>query len=92
MSNNVGMRIGQSLDIVTSGSITDMDKLKQLYQDPRHDILSEMSKLLDSARIWNGKEWSYSYLHPYKYLPLREKVSKELDKLASEYGITSGTS
>lgn len=65
----------------------DMDKLKQLYQDPRHEILSEMSKLLDSSRMWGGMGWNYSPIHPVKYLPLRDKVKAEIDKLAKEYGL-----
>lgn len=64
-----------------------MDKLRELYSDPRHEILSEMSKLLDSSRIWGGMGWQYHAILPVKYLPLREKVSEELKKLAAEYGL-----
>ena len=64
-----------------------MDNLTKLYNDPRHAILAEMSKLLDSSRIWGGQEWVYHPIHPVKYLPLREKIKIELDRLASEYGV-----
>jgi hypothetical protein len=64
-----------------------MDKLKQLYLDPRHAILSDMARVLDGSRIWGGMEWMYHPIHPVKYLPLREKVSAEIDKLAKEYGL-----
>ena len=65
----------------------DMDQLKQLYKDPRHEILSEMAKLLDSSRVWSGMGWQYHAILPVKYLPLREKVTIEIDKLAKEYGL-----
>ena len=64
-----------------------MDKLKELYADPRHEILAEMSKLLEGSRIWGGMEWVYHPISPSKYLPLKEKVHKELELLAKEYGL-----
>jgi len=64
-----------------------MDKLTKLYEDPRHAILSEMARVLDGSRVWGGMEWVYHPIHPVKYLPLREKVSKEIAKLAGEYGL-----
>ncbi len=65
----------------------DMEKLKELYRDPRHEILSEMARLLDSSRIWGGMEYVYHPIHPVKYLPLRNKVAEELRTLAMEHGI-----
>ena len=65
----------------------DMDKLKELYSDPRHAILAEMSKVLDSSKMWSGMGWQYHPIHPVKYLPLKEKVAEELNKLAKEYGL-----
>ena len=64
-----------------------MDKLKQLYSDPRHEILAEMVRVLDGSRVWGGMEWVYHPIHPVKYLPLKDKVHEELDKLAKEYGL-----
>jgi hypothetical protein len=67
--------------------MVDMVKLKELYADPRHEILSDMARLLDSSKIWAGMEYVYHPIHPVKYLPLREKVTKEIAKLAGEYGL-----
>lgn len=64
-----------------------IDKLKELYADPRHEILSEMARLLDSSRIWGGMEWVYHPIHPVKYLPLRDKIAEEIKTLAAEHDI-----
>jgi hypothetical protein len=67
--------------------MADMEKLKELYADPRHGILSEVLRVLDSSRVWGGMGWTHQPLAPFKYLPLREKVSDELMKIAKEHGI-----
>ena len=36
--------------------------------------LSDITHGLESARIWGGTEWAYNPLHPFKYLPLRDKA------------------
>ena len=64
-----------------------MDKLKALYEDPRHPILSEVIRILDSQRVWNGQSYTYADLRPEFYRPLRDKVSAEIDKIALEYGL-----
>lgn len=67
--------------------MADMEKLKELYADPRHEILSEVLRVLDSSKIWGGMEWTYHPIHSFKYLPLMEKVRAELKTLAMEHGI-----
>ena len=59
----------------------------ELYKDPRHGILSEVLRVLDSQRIWSGMEFAYHPLSPTVYRPLRDKVSLELNKIAKEYGL-----
>ncbi len=68
-------------------NLMDMHKLMELYKDPRHGILSEVLRVLDSQRIWAGMEFAYHPLSPTLYRPLRDKVSLELDKIAKEYGL-----
>jgi hypothetical protein len=68
-------------------NLMDMNKLMELYKDPRHGILSEVLRVLDSQRIWAGMEYTYHPLSPRVYRPLRDKVSIELDKIAKEYGL-----
>lgn len=63
------------------------NKLKELWEDPRFKILSDVDKLLNSDRIWGGMEWSYLPIHPTKYRPVAAKVRAELDKLMEEYGV-----
>ena len=65
----------------------DMDKLKDLYADPRHAILSEVIRVLDSQKVWNGQSYTYHPLRPELYRPLADKVSAEIDKIALEYGL-----
>ena len=63
------------------------DNVIKLWADPRFQILAEVDKLLNGSKIWGGMEWSYSYIHPFKYRPVAEKVREELDKIKAEYGI-----
>ena len=37
-------------------------------------VLSDIAHGLEGARIWGGMDWTYNPLHPFKYLPLREKA------------------
>jgi len=64
-----------------------MNKLTELYNDPRHELLSELIRLFESQRAWSGQGWKYHDLRPDRYLPLRDKVMAEIDKLAKEYGL-----
>lgn len=63
---------------------TNLDKF---YADPRHTILSEVVRVLESSKVWDGTQYSYHAISPAKYIPLKEKVDLELEKLAKEYGI-----
>ena len=69
-----------------SKKIAASDKLKEIYEDPRHALLSEISRVLDSSRVWGGQGWVYHPIHPFKYLPLREKIDQELRTIAMEHG------
>jgi len=64
-----------------------MEQLQQLYQDPRHALLSEMVRVLEGSRIWGGMDWTYHPIHPHRYLPLLAKVKEELRTLAYEHGV-----
>jgi hypothetical protein len=46
-----------------------------------------MDRLLTGDRIWAGMDWSYNPIHPFKYLPMLERVRKALDDLKQEYGV-----
>ena len=48
------------------------------------ETLEEIASGLESARIWGGMDWSYNPLHPYKYLPLRDKARAAIDKATGE--------
>ena len=69
-----------------TGTPPTMEQLSALYADPRHELLSEITKVLESSRIWAGMEYTYHPLHPTKYLPLLAKVKEELRTLAYEHG------
>lgn len=64
-----------------------MDKLDSLYADPRHSILSEIIRVLESSRVWDGMAYSYHPISPVKYLPLKEQIEQEIEKLAKEHGL-----
>jgi len=63
------------------------DNKFKMWADPRFQILAEVDKLLNGSKIWGGMEWNYSPIHPFKYLPVAEKVRNALNELAAEYGI-----
>ena len=42
------------------------------------DALADIAYGLEGSRIWGGMEWSYAPLHPFKYLPLRDKARAAL--------------
>jgi hypothetical protein len=46
-----------------------------------------MDRLLTGDRIWGGMDWSYNPIHPFKYLPMLDRVRQALDDLKQEYGI-----
>jgi hypothetical protein len=48
------------------------------------ETLEEIAYGLESARIWGGMEWAYNPLHPFKYLPLRDKARAAIAKATGE--------
>lgn len=48
------------------------------------EALSDVAYTLDSARIWGGIEWTYNPLHPFKYLPARDKARAAAIRARSE--------
>ena len=63
------------------------DNQIKMWADPRFQVYADVIKLLEGSRVWGGMEWSYSYIHPAKYLPVRDQVRKALDDLQKEYGV-----
>jgi hypothetical protein len=63
------------------------DSLIKMWADPRFQILAEVDKLLMGSKIWGGMEYTYHPIHPFKYLPVAEKVRKALDLVIKEYGV-----
>lgn len=45
------------------------------------EALVDVKHGLEGARIWGGMDWSYNPLHPFKYLPLRDKAAAALAQL-----------
>ncbi len=63
------------------------EQVKKMWADPRFQVYADVLKLLEGSRIWGGMGWSYHYIVPEKYLPVRDQVRKALDELKSEYGV-----
>lgn len=61
-------------------------ELRQLHKENKAllRVLSDVAYGLESARIWGGMEWTYNPLHPYKYLPLRDKARAAIAKATGE--------
>ena len=47
--------------------------------------LVDISYGLEGARIWGGMVWTYNPLHPFKYLPLRDKARAAIARAESTY-------
>lgn len=62
------------------------DELRRLHEENKAllSVLSDVAYGLESARIWNGMDWSYNPLHPFKYLPLRDKARAAIAKAKGE--------
>lgn len=64
----------------------DMDaiaaELRRLHEANKEllEALKEIAYRLESARIWGGMGWDYCPLHPFKYLPLRDKARAAIAK------------
>jgi hypothetical protein len=63
------------------------DNVKKMWADPRFQVYADVVKLLEGSRIWGGMGWSYYYIVPEKYLPVKDQVRKALDELYKEYGV-----
>lgn len=63
------------------------DNVKDMWRDPRFQLLADVDKLLNGNRVWSGMEWSYCYIHPAQYRPVAEKVRQALNDLHKEYGV-----
>ena len=63
------------------------DNQIKMWGDPRFQILAEVDKLLTGSKTWNGQEYTYHPIHPFKYLPVKAKVRQALDDLKKEYGV-----
>ena len=63
------------------------EEIKLMWADPRFQVYVEVFYLLEGNRIWDGMDWVYHPIHPIKYLSVRDKVRKALDKVKAEYGV-----
>lgn len=61
-------------------------ELRRLHEENKAllSVLSDVAYGLESARIWGGMDWAYNPLHPYKYLPLRDKARAAIAKATGE--------
>ena len=66
------------------------EAVKKMWADPRFQLYSDLIKVLESSRIWGGMDWSYSPIHPVKYLPVKDQVRTAMDELMIEYGVKNG--
>jgi hypothetical protein len=64
-----------------------MTNIEKYQADPRFQLLVDMDRLLTGDRIWGGMDWSYNPIHPFKYLPMLDRVRRAPDDLKQEYGI-----
>ena len=57
-------------------------ELRRLHEENKAllSVLSDVAYGLESARIWGGMDWTYNPLHPFKYLPLRDKARAAIAK------------
>jgi hypothetical protein len=63
------------------------DNVIKMWADPRFQVYADVIKLLEGSRVWGGMGWSYHYIIPEKYLPVKDQVRKALDDLYKEYGV-----
>lgn len=87
---NEALRLAECLTDYTKCTLAEMDqaaaKLRRLHALNQEllESLSDIAHGLESARIWGGMEWTYTPLHPVKYLPLRDKARAALAKAQGE--------
>jgi hypothetical protein len=63
------------------------ERLKDMWKDPRFQLLVDLDRLFESSKVWGGMEWVYQPLPSVKYRPMAERVRLELGKLYKEYDI-----
>ncbi|CAB4141450.1 hypothetical protein UFOVP417_18 [uncultured Caudovirales phage] len=61
-------------------------ELRRLHEENKAllSVLSDVAYGLESARIWGGMDWSYNPIHPFKYLPLRDKARAAIAEATGE--------
>ena len=86
------LRLADRLDLYATGDAHQQDieqaaaELRRLHEENKAllSALSDVAYGLESARIWGGMEWAYNPLHPFKYLPLRDKARAAIAKATGE--------
>jgi|APGre2960657404_1045060.scaffolds.fasta_scaffold00431_28 hypothetical protein len=86
------LRLADRLDLYATGDAHQQDieqaaaELRRLHEENKAllSALSDVAYGLESARIWGGMDWSYNPLHPFKYLPLRDKARAAIAKATGE--------
>ncbi len=86
------LRLADRLDLYANGDAHQHDieqaaaELRRLHEENKAllSVLSDVAYGLESARIWGGMDWTYNPLHPYKYLPLRDKARAAIAKATGE--------
>lgn len=63
------------------------DQVKKMQADPMFQLLVDIDKMLTGSRVWGGMDWTYHPIHPFKYLPVKDKVREALDDMYKQYGV-----
>lgn len=63
------------------------EQVKKMQADPMFQLLVDIDKMLDGSRVWGGMDWTYHPIHPFKYLPVKDKVREALDDMYIQYGV-----
>jgi hypothetical protein len=73
---------------VSENEVNEQARLNGMGAERELALMAENKKLrralidikygLERARIWGGMDWTYNPLHPFKYLPLRDKANTAL--------------
>lgn len=78
--------IHDSATVIHKGQMMN-EKAKDMWSDPRFQLLADLDRLFGSNKVWGGMEWVYYPILPEKYRPMAERVRTELGKLRVEYGV-----